>query len=171
MAKTRNKTIEAATAATILQRTQRVALGGIDYDVPPPTLATLILVSEEVSYLPKVTFDSSTAITDALREARNYRGLADIAAIMLLGAKGLEVEEEVTTKLWGIIPRTKRVKVNKKAELADRLMNITISELAQGVAEVLGMMQTEHFFALATFLTNINMTMTTKVAKTTASGL
>lgn len=166
----KTKTIEAMTADTILQRVQSIRIGGVEYVVAPPTLATLILISEEVSYLPEVEFNEATALTDALREARNYRALADIAAILILGAKRLVVEEERVTRFMWLFKRRRKVVVDMKARVAEALMNVEISELSSAVATMLAMMQTDHFFALATFLTGINLTKPTKVAKTTASG-
>lgn len=178
MAKNRPQTIESATADAVLERVKAITIGGVEYLIAPPTLATLILVSEEVSYLPKVEFNEDNAINDALREARHYRGLADIAAILILGAQRLTTEKEitteevVTTKWLGIIPRkrkatvTRKVKVDMKKHIAEAMMNVELSELSTAVATLLSMMQADHFFALATFLTSINLTKPTKVAKT-----
>lgn len=170
MTKKRPQTIESATADAVLERVKAITIGGVEYIVAPPTLATLILVSEEVSYLPQVEFDEENAMNDALRVARHYRGLADIAAILILGAQRLEVEEVQRYKMWGFIPRTRKVKVNMQARVAEAMMNVEMSELSTAVATMLQMLQVDHFFALATFLTSINLTKATKVAKTTASG-
>ena len=115
-------------------------------------------------------FDEDNALNDALRVARYYRGLADIAAILILGAQRLEVEEEQRYKMLGIIPRKRKVRVDMKARVAEAMLNVEMSELSTAVATMLQMLQVDHFFALATFLTNINLTKPTKVAKTTASG-
>lgn len=166
----RQKTFESQTADTLLQRVQSITLGGVEYLVAPPTLATLVLVSEEVSYLPKGALRSESALVDTLREARNYRTLADIVAILILGAKRLTVEEEYTTKVLGFIPRKRKRMVDMKARIAEAMMNIELKELLGAVTILLQMMQTEHFFAIATFLQSVNMTKPTKVAATTASG-
>jgi hypothetical protein len=170
MTKKRPQTIESLTADAVLERHTAITIGGVEYIVAPPTLATLILVSEEVSYLPNITFDKEATVADALRDARFFRGLADIAAILILGAQRLVVEEEQTYKLWGIIPRKRKVKVDMKKRIAEAMMNVRMSELSKAVATMLSMLETEHFFALATFLTNINLTKPTKVAKTTVCG-
>lgn len=170
MTKNRPQTIETATADAILERVKAITIGGVEYIVAPPTLATLILVSEEVSYLPKIEFDHENPLNDALRVGRYYRGLADIAAILILGAQRLEVVEEQRYMKWGFIPRTRKVKIDMKARVANAMMNVEMSELSTAVATMLQMLQVEHFFALATFLTNINLTKPTKVATTTASG-
>lgn len=182
MTKNRPQTIESATADAIFERVKAITIGGVEYLIAPPTLATLILVSEVVSYLPKIKLNRDDVFNDVMREARHYRGLADIAAILILGAQRLEVEEEqevdevVTTKWLGIIPRkrvvrTRRtVKVDMRKRIADRMLNVELSELSAAVSTILKMMQIDHFFALATFLSEINLTKPTKVAKTTASG-
>lgn len=170
MTKKRPQTIESATADAVLERVKAITIGGVEYIVAPPTLATLVLVSEEVSYLPQVQFDEDNALNDALRVARYYRGLADIAAILILGAQRLEVEEEQRYKMLGFIPRKRKVRVDMKERVAEAMLNVEMSELSTAVATMLQMLQVDHFFALATFLTNINLTKPTKVAKTTASG-
>ena len=158
----RKDTIESQTADAILQRVKAITIGGVEYIIAPPTLATLILVSEEVSYLPEVKLNPATPVEDALREARNFRSLADILAILILGAKRLTIEEEYTERVWGIFRRKRKRGVDMMhAELSERLVAVTT---------LLKMMQTEHCFAVATFLTSINLTKATKVAKTTASG-
>lgn len=166
----RSKTIESMTADAILQRVQSITIGGVEYIVAPPTLATLILVSEEVSYLPEVSFDPTTPVENALREARNFGALADILAILILGAKRLTIEEEYTERVLGIFPRKRKRVVDMKARVAEAMKHVELSELLVAVTTLLKMMQTEHFFAVATFLTSINLTKETKVAKTTASG-
>ena len=130
----------------------------------------MILVSEEVSYLPNLDIREDNILEDTLRVARYYRGLADIAAILILGAQRLEAEETVTKRVMGLFPRTRKVKVDMKSRIAEAMLNVEMQELSNAVGQMLSMLQTEHFFALATFLTNINLTKPTKVAKTTASG-
>lgn len=166
----KKQTIESMTADALLQRVQSITIGGVEYLVAPPTLATLVLVSEEVSYLPEVQFNPATPVEDALREARNFSALADILAILILGAKRLTVEEEYTERVWGIFKRKRTRTVDMKRRVAEAMMNVELSELLVAVTTILNMMQTEHFFSLATFLTSINLTKATKVAKTTASG-
>lgn len=170
MAMKKTKTLESLTADTILQRVQSITIGGKEYLVAPPTLATLILVSEAVSYLPNFTMPQGDAIHAALRDARHYRGLAEVAAILILGAKRLAVEEEYHETYFGMFKRKKTRIVDMKSRIADELMHVELAELSQAVATLLSLMQVEHFFAIATFLTNINLTKQTKVAKTTASG-
>lgn len=164
------KTFESMTADTLLQRVQSITIGGVEYVVAPPTLATLVLVSEEVSYLPQVVLDPAKHVEDALREARNFRTLADVMAILILGAKRLTIEEEYTTRVLGIFKRKRKRVVNMKQRVAEAMMNVELSELLVALTTILKMMQTEHFFAIATFLTSINLTKPTKVAETTASG-
>lgn len=167
----KNKTIETMTADTILQRVQTIKIGGVDYIIAPPTLATLILVSEEVSHLPKIEFKESSVIEDGIRSAKDYKALADIVAILILGANRLVVEEEYTKRVLGIFKRKCTRKVDMKARITEAMLNVELSELTTAVTAILQTMQFEHFFALASFLTNINLTKATrKEAKTTAYG-
>lgn len=165
----RKQTIESKTADTILQRVQTIKLGGKEYIVAPPTLGTLILVSEAVGDLPAIELNSEDIVTSALRDARYFRGLARVAAILILGSKRMEVEEEYTDKkLWGIISHKRMRKVDMCERITEELMhNVELAELNAGIASILAGMQTEHFFALASFLTNINLTKATREEATT----
>ena len=142
MAKNRPQTIESATADAVLERVKAITIGGVEYIVAPPTLATLILVSEEVSYLPNLDIREDNILEDTLRVARYYHGLADIAAILILGAQRLEVEEIVTKRVLGLFPRTRKVKVNMKQRIAEAMLNVEIKELSNAVGQMLSMLQT-----------------------------
>ena len=52
-----NKTIEQQVSDTILQQPTEIQVGEKKYSVAPPSIATLILVSKEISKLPKITVD------------------------------------------------------------------------------------------------------------------
>ena len=54
---TSDRSPEEKTADALLERSQPFALGGKTYELAPPTLATLILVSEELAKLPSELFD------------------------------------------------------------------------------------------------------------------
>ncbi|MDO5305577.1 MAG: hypothetical protein Q4E87_08400, partial [bacterium] len=108
--------------------------------------------------------------------------IGEIAAILILGAKGLTV----TVKEWmvfeerrvfGLLRREKTVEVertvDRKAELAKELLEEhTPSELFTIITKVLATMELSDFFATTTFLIEINLLRQTKVVEnpTTASG-
>lgn len=170
--------IEKKAADTVLQKPIEVTIGGKQYAVPAPTLATLILVSEEVSRLPSI--DRKDPVRSSLAYALNAPIFADILAIAVLGAKNLE--ETVETKqivvkrlLWGLIRRKQETKVeqivDRKAELAQHILNtLTPREMYQTLLNILGTMQLGDFFGLTTFLTEINLLRQTKVVEATQSG-
>ena len=148
--------IESRAAATVLQKPLTLKLGGRQYTVAPPTLATLILVSEAAAQLPPDRPDPDRVLEETLRLARDCRPLGDIAAILILGGRRLR------TRLgrW----RARR--------LARRLLDTcSPRELHAGLAQVFKQMEVGDFFGLTTFLIEINLTRPTKVVTTpTASG-
>lgn len=177
------KTIESKVAEVILQKPEEITIGGKVYSVAPPSVATLILASEAVSRLPQTTVDAEKIVEESLSIAKECRALGEIAAILILGAKGLtEVvkREETIPKLrfLGLFRWYKRVEVevveDRKAQLAGELLeNLTPRKLHQLIARLLQRMEIGDFFGLTTFLLEINLLRATKVEKTrktTASG-
>lgn len=83
------QTIESKVASAILERpVASIELEGVKYDIAPPSIATLILVSEIVSTLPEVKPVSGDKILySVLHIAKDYRALGDIVAVLILGAK------------------------------------------------------------------------------------
>lgn len=179
----KKETLERKTADAILQRPQKITIGGKEYAMAQPTLATLVLVSEAIAALPEVSLNEDTLIVDVLREARNMRGLADIAAIMILGEKNLTTTERVTrtiegkSHLWGLWREADKtieeeVVIDRRAELAAELMRADMRELNAAIGVLIRCLHTEDFFVCASFLTSINLTKPTrKEATTTACGL
>lgn len=170
---------ETKTAKTILQEPEDVTIGGKTYTVAPPSIATLILVSEAVSLLPHEALDKDKVIEETLSIAKHCRELGDIAAILILGAKHIhdKTERQETQRkrhLWGLFHTTKTVTVVESAKdrLARELLeDTTPRDLHNAIAQMLMMMQVGDFFGLTTFLTEINLIRPTKVETApTASG-
>lgn len=170
--------IETKAANTVLQKPIEVSIGGKQYSVPAPTLATLILISESVSRLPSI--DRKDPVRSSLAYAKNAPLIAEIVAIAVLGAKNLsEVVESTQTitkrYLWGLIRRDKEINVrqtiDRKAELAKCILEtLTPRDTYQTLLNILGTMQLGDFFGLTTFLTEINLLRQTKVVEATQSG-
>ncbi len=176
-----NKTIEEKVADTILEKTEELSIGSKTYQVAPPSTATLILVSEAVSRLPRVVSDPENVVEESLSIAKDCRALGDIAAIMILGAQHIKErvkvqQTRVKRYLWGLFKRKVVVEVeevrDRQAELAQELLE-TYSPKALNmlIGGLLNKMEIGDFFGLTTFLIEINLMHQTKVeTEATASG-
>lgn len=173
------QTIEAKTAQTVLQEPKEIKIGEKIYSVAPPSLGTLILVSEAVSRLPQIRLDEKKVMQESLSIAKDCRELAEIAAILIIGAKHIngKVERRHTARkklLWGLFSksRTETIIENRKEALTRELLEeVTPRELHNIIAQILLQMEVGDFFGLTTFLTEINLTRPTKVETApTASG-
>lgn len=167
------KTIEQKVAETILQKATEVKVGDKTYNVAPPTTATLILVSEAVSQLPHLRLDDKNIVGEVLSIAKDCRVLGDVAAILILGAKGLT--ETVTRRKRALLPFNRGIvteTIDRKAELSRELLeNYSPSALHNLIASLLSGMDLGDFFGLTTFLTEVNLLRQTKVeTETTVSG-
>lgn len=159
-----NKTIEQTVAETILEKRQKIDIGGKQYDIAPPSIATLILVSEAIARLPKQDFNPEKIVQESLNYAKHSRILAEIAAIIILGARqclGREKDRQKQSK-WRLFRRYKHTRDVKR--LTDEIIfNMSPRELNTFFARVLRTMELSDFFGLTTFLTEINLLQQTKV--------
>lgn len=166
-------TIEQKVSREILQKPEEITIGGKTYMAYPPSVATLIMVSEAVSELPKLELDKENIVSETLRVAKDCRKIGEILAIFLLGAKRIREEEKTAQNGWkGLIRRLfGRGRHNAVDELASRLLEeLSPKELQSLAVQLITRMQTIDFFGLITFLIESNMTRPTKVIETTASG-
>ena len=170
------KTLEEKAADTILQRAAKVKIEGKEYEAAPPSIATLILVSEAVSRLPQRKLDDKSIVSECLAVAKDCRPLGDIAAIMILGARHInDKTNDLHTEQKGWFRRLfsrKSKTVTKKEALAQEIIDTyTPSELHGLITMLLQRMDLADFFALTTFLTEVNLLRQTKVETgTTAYG-
>lgn len=179
---TMEKTIEQRAAETILQQSEEITINGKTYNVAPPSVATLIRISEAVSLLPHIKLNDENPVEESLAVAKNCRPMGDIVATLILGAK--HIDETITVRhkcrkkrLCGLIRynSTEENTITRKEALAKELLeNLTPRELHNIVSRLLIKMQIGDFFGLTTFLTEINLLRPTKVGTTitevTASG-
>lgn len=172
-------TTESRTAQTLLQQTLEVKVGNKTYHAAPPSVATLVLASEVVARLPHITMDEQRITEETLAVAKDCRELGELGAILILGAKhinDLEVRCQTREKrhLWGLFKTRRTTGVTKTAKewLAQELMEeLSPRELQNAMARLIAQMQVGDFFALTTFLTEINLIRPTKVeTEATASG-
>ena len=166
--------IESKVADTVLQRGRQIEVSGVVYDVSPPTVATLILVSALVSELPKVELSPDDILQESLFIAKDCEVLGDIVAVMILGAKNLTRVKQITKKrFFGLWRVTTAVTVNRQAELAERIrQDLSPQALSSLIGELLTGMEISSFFGLTTSLIGVNLTRATReVGKMTVFGL
>lgn len=162
-------TIESKVASAILERkVASIEIDGKTYEIAPPTLATLILVSELVSTLPVVERVPNNKIVDSvLHYAKDYRALGDICAVLILGAKNLtqEVEETHTRRILGLFKRRYMAKrtIDRKAELSRLITeNMRPSVVFNIIVKRLQDMEVGSFFSITTSLSEANILKPTK---------
>lgn len=90
------KTLEQQVVDTILQRkTTSLEIDGRTYEIPAPTPATIMLVSEETSKMPLINKETKSIFLETLRTARDCKAIGRIAAILVLGAKRIRENHQV----------------------------------------------------------------------------
>lgn len=162
--------IEKQVASAILEKKDVVInIDGKLYEVAPPSLATLILVSEIVAELPQVQKnENEDVIYTVLRNARNFNKLGEMVAVLILGARGLTettVERYYKNRLFKMFGiRSKRTKVvDKKQALAEAIMeNVRPSVLFDLILRRLSQLEITSFFGLITSLSEANILKATK---------
>ena len=169
------KKIEQQVADTILQRTRKKTIAGVEYEIRPPTVETVILMSELIAELPKINHKAQgwEKVTEMLKAGRNCRILGDIVALQILGPKELTEERIVEKKyFFGLIRQKETVVVNKQKELAKILLTeLEPEELRAIHLELLTNMQVGSFFSFTASLAEVNLLKPTTEAGTTAFGL
>ncbi len=177
--------LEKIVTDTILQRASDViVIDGIEYQITPPTPATLILVSELIAGLPIVNRHTDNIIREVLSSAKDLSVIGKIAATLILGAKRIKesryiaIEHTSETKCWSwkkfrFIAK-RNIITEKTLEvdyLAERILNeVTNKTLVELISNRLGMMQIADFFELTTFLSDANLLKRTREVVATASG-
>ncbi len=162
-------TIESRVASAILERsTGTIEIDGKTYNLAPPSLATLILVSELVATLPIVedTKDNEQRTYAVLHHARNFKALGDIAAVLILGAKAVLEDERTQTKPRHWYSWRRKKPVNRRAELAQKILeNVRPSILFNCIIQRLKDNEVGFFFLITTSLSEANLLKPTKEAK------
>lgn len=169
MEKENYTTIESRVASAILERTvATLDLDGERYEIAPPTLATLILVSEIVATLPVVN-NTDVAPDDrlysALHHARYYRRIGEMAGVLILGAKNVTGERIVKKRRWfGLLPAKRIIeKYNRAAELGEKIvMNLRPMLIYELIIKLLRQNDISSFFAITTSLSAANIIKPTK---------
>lgn len=165
-------TIESRVASAILQRNiASIEIDGVKYDIAPPTLATLIRVSEIVATLPVVDatkIEPKDRMYSALQNARNYKNIGEIIGVLIVGAKneiGTKMIDVKRRGFFGLFRKKKRIEstFNRAAELGDAIMNnIRPSLIYELILKLLQQNEITTFFAITTSLSAANIIKPTK---------
>lgn len=164
------QTIEQKVAAAILQReVATIEINGRAYSIAPPTIGTLIAVSEIISTLPVVEkVAKEDAVNSVLQNARHFRALGKIASTLILGARPVietrEVVEDARRGFWWFRkPKKRTIEVNLQDELADIIVDsISPSVLFDVIIRRLRDMEVGTFFSITTSLSEANLLAPTK---------
>ena len=186
-----NTSIEKRVVDTVLERqTDTLNIDGREYPLAPPTLGTIIMVSELVATLPRFNMEQQNLLYEIMKEARNCQTLGKIAAVLILGAKRVKENrkvpigrmEEIPAKTGSYFSRIFRSRVRKARsketiaevdKLAETvLMEVSPATLQDILSRRLIDMQIADFFALTTSLTTRanQIKPTREVVEATASG-
>lgn len=154
---------EQKAAGAILQKPITVKIGTKQYDVPRPTLGTIIEVSGMIADYKDTEYNETPTdpVSETLRIAKEYDGLERIIAMIILGAKVARKE----IKLFGrTIWRSKRLE-----RLAQKIKEeMTPKEITEALIAVFSTMDCAFFLITITTLHRVNHLTPTK--GTTASG-
>lgn len=181
-------TIENKAAATILENPiATIEIGGKQYEVAPPTTATLIMVSSLISELPEINPDMpDTEILPAiLSAAKDCEALGQIAATIILGAKKIKQYPMTTVDTyhverkwsWRHFRKVEKVistpiGVFERDYIADIILEeMTPASLHEFLIATLSEAHLADFFVLTTSLRTKSLLERTEVDETTASGL
>lgn len=182
-----SSTIEQKAGATILQEPiASVTIAGKTYQVPPPTIATLIMVSSLISELPEINPDTPTVeiLPTILEAAKDCGSLGQIAATIILGAKRIKQYPMTTVDTYNIARKwswkhcrriekvvSTTVGVFERDYIAEHILQeMTPAELHEFVMAALAEAHLADFFVLTTSLHTKSLLKRTEVEETTVSG-
>lgn len=151
------KTIEQRVSDAILQEKKIVKIGGVDYEIAPPSAAVWVKASAIASKEPVGKLDDKDIIGEIFRNAVHYEVACQILAVMILGVKS---------------PAKRTIFKESKdeyKELAAKLILAPPSEVKAAMSELFVHHEAGFFFGTITFLSEIAMTKPTKT-EMTASG-
>lgn len=153
----KKQTPEQKVATAILEKSiGSIKAGGKTYEIAPPSTATLILISEIVSTLPVIEkVPKEQIVYSVLHNAKNFKALGDMAAVLVLGAKRIKKR-----RLFGLL-RGNGEKVKRR--LAKEILeDMSPSKLSECIVERLTSMEVVDFFAITTSLSEANLLKPTK---------
>lgn len=159
-------TVEKQVSNAVLQEPLKITLGDKIYTVSRPSAGTIIEVSKYISTLPIAPFieGENEVLSYVLAYAKDCEAIGDIAAILILGRKGLIVtRERVTKRFFGLYKKVETFEVNRQKELAQELLDdCTNEELLTLISQTLEMQHIAFFFSIITSLNEANILRRTK---------
>jgi len=158
------KKIEESGTIEVSQKIKReITIGDQIYQVAPPSVATIIEVSELVAQMPQVELDPQMGVTESLMIAKKCQILGDTIAVLVLGAGShFETRTVVRKRLFGLLLQRKNVKVDVRAELAKEALKMGPTKLNETIAKLLHGQELDAFFGLVTSLIEVNLLKATK---------
>ena len=170
----KDNNIQSRVVRTVLEDEHKIVLGGKTYYIAPPSLGTLIRASEMIATMPDaVQTRKGREFQDILASAKDFKSIAEFAAVLILGAKKAK-EPIIITKRDKWYKRKTKAQISRAEALAtDILDNVSPEELKNAIVPLLEGLQLNDFFITTTFLSGINVTQPTKRkagTKATASG-
>lgn len=156
-------TTEKKVADALLQREQEITLSGKVYKVAPPSMATLVLVSECMAELPDELFaatgDDVNLTIEALRSARYARPIGKAIATLVLGAKRIRRDAFLSRCIHWVRHTSTLDCLSQKV-----LESFPPSELSSVFLQLVSRMEVGDFFALTAFLQGLRVTQPTREA-------
>lgn len=166
------KNVQHKVAETLLKAEHKISLGGKEYTVAPPSIGTLVYVSDLISRVPKIEIREGSESIDILAGAKDYKILPELMAVLILGVKEIRQSVEPAKKwLFGANKGKKQTKL--EALVKEINENASPIEIKNAIVPLLESLQLADFFVVTTFLNGINITKPTKVetaTEATASG-
>lgn len=155
------KKIEKKVATAILQTPLTITLGGVVYDVPQPTIGTLVMASARISQLPTLELDADKLLSTVLASAKDCKCIGEIVGILILGAKEIKERARKTPTIF----HKKKTEEDIIVSFGEKILNNSKpSEVVEAIMTIFKHAEIADFFQLTTFLQGVNLTKPTKVA-------
>lgn len=154
--------MQAKAAATILERKlAQVKIGDGTYAIAPPSIATLIMLSEIASGLPQGgEVKAENILQWVVSNAKDYKALGELAAVLVLGAKAIMEDEELgqqaSKKGVSLFNRPSSRDMKRgtlRQEMAKKILReVSPAQLSEIIAKAFGSLELGDFFGITTSL-------------------
>lgn len=142
--------IEQKTADALLQSEMTVTINNKQYNVAPPSIATLVMASSKIAELPSVELNKDNILMETIAIAPECAIVSDIIAILILGAKKIKREGKCW---WNPFKKSEFEALKNEIE-----ESVTPRELQELLAGLLMRMDIGDFFGVTTSLIGVNLT-------------